>query len=72
VDPGSFPGVKRLGHGIDHPPPSSAEVKERVELYLYLLPLWAFMVSSRMNFTFTLLLIIIVHFVCLFEYCVFD
>jgi len=31
----SFPGVKRPGCGIDHPPPSSAEVKERVELYLY-------------------------------------
>ena len=28
-------GVKRLGRGVDHPPPSSAEVKERVELYLY-------------------------------------
>ena len=27
-------GVKRPGHGVDHPPPSSAEVKERVELYL--------------------------------------
>ena len=23
---GSFPGVKRLGRGVDHPPPSSAEV----------------------------------------------
>jgi hypothetical protein len=32
---GSFPGVKRPGHGVDHPPPSSAEVKERVQLYLY-------------------------------------
>jgi len=32
---GSFPGVKRLVRGLDHPPPSSAEVKERVELYLY-------------------------------------
>ena len=32
---GSFPGVKRAGHGVDHPPPSGAEVKERVELYLY-------------------------------------
>jgi len=32
---GSFPGVKRPGRGIDHPPPSSAEVKERVGLYLY-------------------------------------
>ena len=32
---GSFLGVKRLVRGIDHPPPSRAEVKERVELYLY-------------------------------------
>jgi hypothetical protein len=32
---GSFPGVKRPGRGVDHPPPTSAEVKERVELYLY-------------------------------------
>jgi len=32
---GSFPGVKRLGRGVDHPPPSRAEVKERVELYRY-------------------------------------
>jgi len=32
---GSFPGVKRPECGVDHPPPSSAEVKERVELYLY-------------------------------------
>jgi hypothetical protein len=28
-------GLKRPGHGTDHPPPSSAEVKERVELCLY-------------------------------------
>jgi hypothetical protein len=28
----SFPGVKRPGRGVDHPSPSSAEVKERVEL----------------------------------------
>ena len=32
---GSFLGVKRPGLGVDHPPSSSAEVKERVELYLY-------------------------------------
>ena len=32
---GSFPGVKRPGRGVNHPPPSSAEVKVRVELYLY-------------------------------------
>jgi len=35
MDTGSFPAVKRPGHGVDHPPQSSAEVKERVELYLY-------------------------------------
>jgi hypothetical protein len=31
----SFPGggLKRPGRGFDHPPPSSAKVKERVELY---------------------------------------
>jgi hypothetical protein len=32
---GSFPGVKWPGRGVDHPPPSSAEVKERGKLYLY-------------------------------------
>jgi len=32
---GTFPGVKRPGRGVDHPPPSSAEVKGKVELYLY-------------------------------------
>jgi hypothetical protein len=31
----SFPGVTRLGHGINHTPPSNAEVKEIVALYLY-------------------------------------
>ena len=31
----SFSGVQRPERGVDHPPPSSAEVKERVELYLY-------------------------------------
>jgi hypothetical protein len=29
-----FPGVKRPGRDVDHSPPSSAEVKERVGLYL--------------------------------------
>ena len=32
---GSFPGVKRPGRGTDHPLPSSAKVKETVQLYLY-------------------------------------
>jgi len=37
-----YPGVKWLGRGVDHPPPYSAEVKERVELYIYSTsgPLW--------------------------------
>jgi len=35
VGTGSFLGVKWPGHSIDHPPTSSAEVKERVELYLH-------------------------------------
>ena len=36
---GSFQGVKRPGRGVDHPPPFRAEVKERVQLYLYS-PYW--------------------------------
>jgi len=31
----SFPGLKRPGRDVDHPPPSSAEVKESVKLFLY-------------------------------------
>ena len=31
----SFQGVKRLGRGVNHPPLYGAEVKERVELYVY-------------------------------------
>ena len=49
---GSFPGVKRPGRGVDHPPQSSAEVKEREGLHLYSRsgpswPVWG------VNFTFT-------------------
>jgi hypothetical protein len=29
---GAFLGVKRPGRGVEHPPPSSAEVKERIGL----------------------------------------
>jgi hypothetical protein len=32
---GSFPGAKRHGRGVDHPPQYNAKVEERVELYLY-------------------------------------
>jgi hypothetical protein len=47
----SLPGIKRPGCGVDRPPPSSAEVKESVELYLYSSsgPLWPVL---RVNFTF--------------------
>jgi hypothetical protein len=31
---GCFPGVKRPERGVDDPPPSSAMVKGRVELYV--------------------------------------
>ena len=33
--PGLFPGIKRPGRGVNHPPQSSAEVKEREELHHY-------------------------------------
>jgi hypothetical protein len=55
--PGSFlrgggGGVKQPGRGVNHPLPSSAEVKERVELY-HTSPLWAFMSCSRTSLTFS-------------------
>ena len=38
----SFTGLEWPGRGVDHPPPTSTKVKERVELYLYSTsePLW--------------------------------
>jgi hypothetical protein len=47
-----FPGVKRPERGVDHSFPSSAEVKARVELYLYS-PSGAFVACSRAKFTVT-------------------
>jgi hypothetical protein len=32
---GSFPAVKWPGRNVDHPLPSKAEIKEKVEVYLY-------------------------------------
>jgi hypothetical protein len=32
---GSFPGIKRPRRGVAYPPTSSAEVKQRVQLYVY-------------------------------------
>jgi len=45
---GSFPGIKRSGRGVDHPPPSSAEVEEKIELYIC--SFWAFVACYRLNF----------------------
>jgi hypothetical protein len=50
-------GVKRPGHEADHLPPSSAEVKECVELYFHSpnTPSWrGAQLKHRDNFTFTL------------------
>jgi hypothetical protein len=53
-----FLGVKRSGHEADHSPPSSAKVKECVELYLYSpnTPSWhSAQLKHRDNFTFTII-----------------
>jgi hypothetical protein len=42
----SFPALKRPGRNVDHPPISSAEAKENVEL---LLPFWGFMACPEVN-----------------------
>jgi hypothetical protein len=49
-----------LGRGVDHPPPSSAEVKERVELCTYL-SLGLHVACSRVN----LLLLYLKEIACL-------
>jgi hypothetical protein len=51
-----FPGVKRPGRGVNYAQSSSAEVKDRVELYLF--PLWDFMTCSRHNLHFTIINIV--------------
>jgi len=53
---GYFPGVRRPERGVDDPPTSSAEVKERVELTYLSPPFWAFVACSRVDFTFTLII----------------
>jgi hypothetical protein len=48
VDTGSFLGVKRPGREGNHPPSSSTEVKERVDLYLFspFGPSWPVLLSA--------------------------
>jgi hypothetical protein len=48
---GSFLGVKWPERGVDHPHPSSAEVKEIIGLYLYSLN-GPSVACSRANFNF--------------------
>jgi len=56
-----FTGVKRPRRGVDRPPSSSAEVKERVELFIY--PhLKVFMARSRVKFTLLLLLLLLLYY----------
>jgi hypothetical protein len=53
---GSFPGGEAAGRETDHSPPSSAEVKECVELYLHShnTSSWrGALVKNRDNFIFT-------------------
>jgi hypothetical protein len=48
---GSFPGVRRPGRGVDHPPHLATKLKSRA---VPVLPFSAFMTSSKGNFVFTL------------------
>jgi len=48
--PGLSRVVRQPGRGVDHPSRSSAEVKERVELYSLL---WTFVACYRVKFTYT-------------------
>ena len=52
TDTGWFPEVKRPGRGTDRPPLSSAQVANRLELYLRLLPVTA-QPCHGVTFTFT-------------------
>ena len=47
---GSYPGVKRLGRGVDHPPHLVLMLNSKA---IPLLLFWAFVACSRVNFTFT-------------------
>jgi len=64
---GYFQEIKRPGRGVDHPPTSNVEVKERVELYFYS-TFGPFVACSRVNFTFTFIFMcligLLIHEVC--------
>jgi hypothetical protein len=48
---GSFPGLQWARHDVNHPLPSSAEVKEKSRA-ISLIPLCAFMAGYEVTFTF--------------------
>jgi hypothetical protein len=52
---GSFTGIKQPGPGVVHPPPSNAEIKKRVKLYLYSPsePLWPVLVWNLFCLNYT-------------------
>ena len=51
----SFPGLKRTGRGLDHPPPNLApRLKEEYSS----LPLWAFVACQRATFTFIIIILV--------------
>jgi len=52
----SFPKVNRPRCDANHPTSSSAKVKERVVLPISLLPFWAFVACTRIEFVFVSLL----------------
>jgi hypothetical protein len=49
---GSFPGLKWLGRGVDHPPHLTPRLRKQWSYTS--IPLWGFVVCSRVNFTFTI------------------
>jgi len=51
---GSFLGVKRLGRGVDHQSPFSAEVQERADIYFYSKALTSWLVSGSSLYLFTI------------------
>ena len=52
VGTGCFPGIKLPRRDLDHPPQSSSQVEERIELYRFS-PFRAFMAGYRVNFILT-------------------
>jgi len=50
----SFRRVKRVARGVDHPPPTMAEVKERVGLYIHTHSGFPWPLLRNFTFTFTL------------------